>query len=173
MRFSDIKRWFRARSTEMQLSSLAVGMNSSVDLARDLHVLFLDYDIRNIADVEESVRELQSFWRLGEARIFKTRNGFHVFFFYDIMPYERARMIVGFAKFVDPLFKQISYYYDHKSIRVAGKYQHRDIRFVKRIDGVRIPSSVERQLGDMKAAEHSFFLDNLKISRETGDIKKR
>jgi hypothetical protein len=141
------------RKKDMYLREFAVGMNSDVDMSKDLHILFLDYDKVSLAEVEESVIECQQFWSLSDCFIYKTRNGFHAYFYYDIMPYSRIKLIIEYAKYVDDMFKYISKYYTYKTIRVAGKYKERDISFVKVILGKRIPTAKELELGDMKRKE--------------------
>jgi hypothetical protein len=143
------------RRKEMEIRSLAVGMNSTVDITRDLHIVMMDYDIAEKAKVIESVRELQKFWRLSDCELFRTKHGYHAFFWYDHVPYGRLKMIIEFARYVDPLYKAISALYDHKTIRVAGKYPERDIVASGFIIGSRRPSVEEKELGDMKRMEHT------------------
>lgn len=141
------------------LRDFAIGMNSEVDIKRDLHILFLDYDGIELQDVEDSVRECQGFWNLSDAYIYKTRNGYHAYFFYDIMPYSRVIMIVNFARFVDDMFRYISRYYDYKTIRQSGKYKERDISFVEVIKGKRAPTVWEAEIGDLKRKERGYLGD--------------
>lgn len=152
------KQWLKMSKQEMQLRSMAIGMNSTVDITRDLHIIMLDYDIDDIDKVEESVKELQEFWHLGDAEIFRTRNGHHVYFWWSFAPYSRVRLIIDYAKYVDPLYKYISRYYDHKTLRVVGKYKERDICFVETIKGKKRPTFEEKDLGDMKREEHNIML---------------
>ena len=152
------KTWLRLRKNEMDIQSVAIGMNSTVDHTRDRHIIMLDYDEVTLEEVKYSVDELQTFWKLGQADIFKTRNGFHVFFWYDIVPYERLKMIIHYARDVDPMFKFISQYYDRKTIRVAGKYQEKDIEYVETISTGRRPSEIDAMIGDLKKNEHASLL---------------
>lgn len=153
----SFRQWLRLSRQEMELQSLAIGMNSTVDLTQDLHIVMLDYDIHDIEKIVESVIELQGFWNLSDAFIFRTRNGHHAFFWYDQVPYGRLKQIIEYARYVDPMFKYISRFYDHKSIRVAGKYRQKDIRFVRTIVGRRQPSEAEREIGSMKMREHELL----------------
>jgi hypothetical protein len=146
------------RKQEQQMRSFAIGMNSTVDIQRDLHIIGLDYDILDLKLVEESVIEVQQFWCLTDAYIFKTKHGYHAIIFHSLVPYERLRQIVDFAKFVDGMYKYISRYYSHKTLRVAGKYKERDIHFEKIIKGVREPSEEEFELGEMKRREHASMI---------------
>jgi hypothetical protein len=138
---------------ESVLKEMAIGMCSDVDFKRDLHIVFLDFDEVSLEEVEESIIELQQFWNLSDCFIYKTRNGHHGYFFYDFMPYSRVKLIIDYAKYVDPMFKYISRFYDHKTIRVAGKYKEHDIFFVKMISGKRSPSLKEVEIGNLKRKE--------------------
>jgi hypothetical protein len=149
--FEDVK--------DVELRSAAVGMNSYVDKGDDLHILFLDFDIVDEYKVKTSIREVQRFWGLSHCWLFRTRKGFHAFFFYDIMPYGRVRMVIEFARFVDFQFKYISRFYDYKTIRVAGKYKDKDIRFFDLLRG-REPSEAEVAVGDLKKREHFLLLQS-------------
>lgn len=143
---------------ERQVRSFAIGTNSTVDIHQDLHIVMLDYDIKDIQKVEESIWELQEFWQLSDAYIYRTRNGHHVFFWFDHVPYSRLKMIIEYAKYVDPLYKYISRYHDHKTIRAAGKYRHKDIIFLKKFAGKRTPTDEEFARGRLKQQMHEDLL---------------
>lgn len=155
--WKGFKQWLRFRKQEMQVRNLAIGMNSTVDMTRDRHIIMLDYDQVMVEEVRASVEELQLFWGLSDCDIFRTKNGFHAFFWYDVVPYDRLKMIINYARDVDPMFKYISRFYDHKTVRVAGKYKDRDIEFIERIAGPREPTAEERELGGMKKQEHKML----------------
>jgi len=138
---------------DAKLRDFAIGMSSEVSIDKDLHILFMDYDEVTIEEVEESVKECQEFWNLSDCFIYRTRNGFHAYFFYDIMPYTRVRMIINYAKYVDNMFRFISRFYDYKTVRLAGKYKKQDIKFEKIIKGKRSPTLIEAELGDLKRKE--------------------
>ena len=139
------------------MREFAIGMNSDVDSKKDLHILILDFDEVTVDEVNESIKELQNFWSLSDAFIYRTKNGFHAYFYYDIIPYTRVRMIINFARFVDPMYKFISRFYDYKTIRVVGKYKERDIFFEKIIKGERDPSLREVELGNLKRKEREYL----------------
>lgn len=164
-----IKDWRKADRQLQELRSVAIGMNSGVDIVRDAHIIMLDYDIGALDVVEHSIKELMEFWGLSDAWIFKTRNGFHVFFWYDQIPFSRLRMIIEFARDVDPMYKYISKFYDYKTIRVAGKYKEKDIKFVKRLSGRRLPSQDELVIGEMKRKEHISLLE---IEVQYGEVNR-
>jgi hypothetical protein len=121
----------------------------------DLHIVMLDYDVNDRQIVVESVEELQEFWKLSDAYVFKTKNGYHVFFWFDQCPYERVRMIIDYARSVDPMYKYVSRFYAHKTIRVKGKYEIRDIAFEGVIPGKRDPTDDEWEIGELKRIEHA------------------
>jgi hypothetical protein len=146
----------RHQKQEMLLQSAAIGINSTVGV--DAHIVMLDYDEKNIEKIIHSVIELQEFWNLSDAFIYQTRNGHHVMFWYDIVPYGRLKMIIEFAKYVDPMYKLISKFYNHKTLRVAGKYSERDIFFLDKIEGDREPSTEEMEIGNLKMREHKAWL---------------
>lgn len=151
---SGFRRWKRLRTQEQLLQSYAVGINSTVDVRNDLHIVLLDYDVTDVERVICSVRELQEFWNLADAQLFKTRNGYHAIFWYDQVPYERLKMIVDYARDVDPMFKYLSRFYQHKTLRVAGKYKELDVQFERTLTGKRKPSALELQRGALKMREH-------------------
>ena len=158
--FFNFIKWRNALQSESMLHSMAIGMNSTVDQIANIHIIMLDYDIHDIEKVRFSVKELQDFWNLSSADIYRTRNGHHVFFWYDQIPYERLKMIIDFARYVDPMYKYISKFYTHKTIRVSRKYRLRDIFYVESIPGTRTHSSDEQSLGDLKKLEHSSFINS-------------
>ena len=145
------------RREDAELRNFAIGMSSEVNIKKDMHILFLDYDQAELSDVEESVRECQEFWHLSDCFIYKTRNGYHAYFFYDIMPYSRVLMILNYAKYVDDMFRFIGRYYDYKTIRQAGKYKKPDISFITTIRGPRMPTEQELELGDLKRKERGYL----------------
>jgi hypothetical protein len=150
-----IRAALRHRRNELEMTKFAVGVNSTVDWVDDLHVVMLDYDTESKEKVVESVRELQAFWALADVCIYRTKHGFHAIGWYDHVPYERLRMIVDFAKYVDPLFKHITRRYDHKTLRVVGKHKERDIEFVDVVPGVRTPERTEVERGELLRRNHA------------------
>jgi len=153
--FKDIYRYLQ--NEDEYIKAMAIGMNSYIDREADEHFLFLDYDIKDEFKIESSVQELQRQFNLSHAFIYETSKGYHVFFFYDNdLPYSRIRLLISYAKFVDPLFKLISKYYNHKTIRVAGKYKIQDIRFKKTIKG-RNPTREEFSIGEIKRREYNML----------------
>ena len=144
-----LRKVWRHRNDELVVRYTAVGMNSTVDAERDRHVLLADYDAVPLERVIDSVKELQRFWNLSDAYVFRTRNGYHIMWFYDIMPFGRVKLILEYASWVDPMFKFISRYYNYKTIRVQGKYPEKDIRFVGIVYGDREPTQEEWDIGEL------------------------
>jgi hypothetical protein len=164
---NDFKKWMKLRRHEMDIRNFAIGMNSTIDVTKDLHVLFLDYDTKDELRIGDSIREIQLFWNLSHAFVYETKNGYHCIFFFDIMPYERCRMIIDYADGVDHMFKYVSRWYAHKTLRVVGKYNWRDIRFFDILPGSRLPTLREREFGIMKYREHCCLLSDDVIVEES------
>jgi hypothetical protein len=146
------------RKQEQELTAFAIGMNSTVDITQDLHCILMDFDITDQEKVENAVIEAQQFWALTDCYLFSTKHGFHAIIFHSLVPYSRLRMILDYTLHVDPMFRYISRFYDHKTIRVAGKYKEKDIHFVKVIKGVRKPTKEEFELGELKRLEHQSMI---------------
>ena len=157
-------RWRRKRKKEQQLQAMAIGVNSSVDLTQDLHIVMLDFDMIGREKVVESVREVQEFWKLSDVTLYRTRHGYHAIAWFDHVPYERVRQIIDFTRYVDPMFKYIGRYYDHKTLRAAGKHEERDIVIDSVLPGVRVPTPEEVERGSMKRKEHEALLKSDRIS---------
>jgi hypothetical protein len=148
-------RYFKQE--DMYLSAMALGMNSYVDIENDKHMLFVDYDIKDYGRVHNSIKDLQGFWSLSHAFVYATAKGYHAFFFYDNdLPYSRIKMILDYAKDIDPMYRFISRLYDHKTIRVAGKYKEQDIKFHSVVKG-RTPTADEILVADAKRKEYSLL----------------
>jgi hypothetical protein len=58
------------------------------------------------------------------------------------------------------LYRYISRFYSHKTLRVAGKYKERDIVFLKVMPGCRLPTRKEREMGMLKYKEHCAMSGN-------------
>lgn len=151
-------RWRDKRTYEVELQKMALGITSETDGENDEHIVMLDFDTKDIVKVTRSVEEVQEFWNLSDAFVYDTKNGFHVLFYFDQVPYERCRMIIDYARGVDPMFKYISRMYHHKTLRVRGKHGKQDIRYHMMIKGKRVPSKKEVDIGELKRTEHLSML---------------
>jgi hypothetical protein len=166
--FLEFRKAWHLRGAELEFSNFAVGVNSTVNLQEDLHLVMLDFDIDDLDKVRDSVRELQEFWKLTDAYVYKTMHGYHVIFWHSHVPYTRLRQIIDFAKFVDPMYKYISQQHNHKTLRSRGKYENQDIVFERIIPGVRNPSKRELELGELKMKEHADLMkiEDMKVRRK-------
>jgi hypothetical protein len=160
--WSSVRLWWAARESERKLQHLAIGVNSTVDIENDEHVVMLDFDTADLEKVRRSVKELQEQWNLSSACLYRTKHGYHAIFWYDQVPFERVKMLVNYARYVDPMFKYISRYYDHKTLRVAGKYAKGDVVFDRVVPGKRPPSKQELVRGEMKRKEHAALMGGVK-----------
>jgi hypothetical protein len=159
--FRKFRKLWKRR--EQDLSQFAIGVNSTVSIQEYLHAVFLDYDIQDMDKIRESVKEVQRFWNLTDAYLYRTTNGYHAIIWHSHVPYGRLKQIVEFAAYVDPMYKAISNQYWHKTLRVAGKYAKQDIVFERIMPGVRKPSEDEWSRGEMKRKEHAQLLQISKI----------
>jgi hypothetical protein len=157
---SGFRKWLKLREQEKEFHALAIGITSSVDYAEDKHIILLDYDVKDFKKVVESVVETQNFWNLSVAFVYRTKNGYHVIFYFDQVPYTRLKMIIDYAKYVDNMFRYISKFYSHKTLRVVGKYKRKDIKFFKYIPGCRFPNKLELEQGLLKYREHCMMSGN-------------
>lgn len=149
---------------EIRKQHYALGINSYVDKDKDLHIIMLDYDTNNFKEVLEDCKELTKFWKLSDFEIYTTKNGYHIFFWWDIVPYSRLKMIIDYSK-CDSAYKYISKFYEYKTVRCLGKYKDRDIKFVGRFSGVRSITKDDKELGDLKRKEYQ-LLKQQKIFNE-------
>lgn len=140
---------------EIKQMNYAVGLNSHIDIEKDKHMLFLDYDNNDFNFVLKDVRELVDFWKLSDYEIYKTRNGYHVFFWYNNdIPYSRLKMIIDFSR-CDVMFKYIRKNFNYATLRASGKYVDNDIEWVGKFMGLRKPLSTQRDLGNLKKQEYN------------------
>jgi hypothetical protein len=150
---------------EIKQRQFAIGINSFIDKEKDRHMLFLDYDTNNLNEVLDDCNELSNFFNLSDFEVYRTSNGFHTFFWYDnSLPYSRVRMIINYSR-CDIMFKYISKLYDHKTVRVSGKYKVRDIFYCGKFSGHRTPTNDERELGELKKQEY-LSLKKLKLFQD-------
>lgn len=170
--FRKFLKWWRMRNAHKEMQSVAIGMNSTVSFEKDRNILMLDYDTKEEKDVIQSIKELQEFWNLSDCYLYGTENGYHALFYYDIIPYERCRMIIEYAREVDPMYKYISRYYSHKTLRIAGKHKG-DIKFKLLIPGIRVPTKEEREIGNLKKKEHKLLLLKQHISESEKEVLRK
>jgi hypothetical protein len=142
------------RATEVKQRSYALGFNSYTNVEKDQHMLFLDYDVDVLGFVIDDCNELCTFFNLCDFEIYKTKKGYHVFWWGDNnLPYSRIRLIIDYSR-CDIMFKYIRKYYKYATIRAVGKYKEPDIHYVGRFKGKRTPSPKEREIGGLKKREY-------------------
>lgn len=150
---------------EIKQRQLAIGINSFIDKERDCHMIFLDYDTLDLGFVLNDLNDLSRHFHLSDFEIFRTSKGFHAFFWYDNnIPYSRLKMIIDYSR-CDIMYKYISKFYDHKTIRASGKYVISDISFIGKYSGKRIMTNSERELGNLKRKEY-IELKKIKFQEE-------
>jgi hypothetical protein len=91
------------------------------------HLPMFDYDGKNIKTrVKKEVKELQKQFGLGDATIYETRRGLHVYFFSNIVEWDQYQAmleIVGCCKG----FKKSTVRNGYATLRVSAKYTEFDI----------------------------------------------
>lgn len=103
--------------------SLAMGNYVMVN-SKKHHYPYLDYDKKHINGVEKDTEQLQKKFRLGNAVITKTQNGFHSSFFWDNnFLLKKIKEIRKASKLADKDFINLN---TNRS-RISG----RDLRFFK------------------------------------------
>jgi len=144
---------------EIKERQYALGMTSYIDKDKDIHIPILDYDCKELNKVLDDVNELMNFFNLSDYEVYETKQGFHIFFWYDHISYSRLRMIINYSNLIDPLYKYLSSRYDKKTIRAAGKYKRQDIHYIGKFTGKRTPTKSERELGELKKQEYLLLKD--------------
>ena len=153
-RFRQAMRLVKRDKDEIDLRGVALGMNSFIDQKNDVHCVLLDYDTSNDLFVMADVCEIMEHFKLADCELYETAQGFHAIFFYDHIPYSRLVQIINFSR-CDEQFKNISRYYNHKTIRSAGKYRQLEIKFFKEIlSPFRRRTDHEMRLGLLKKEEY-------------------
>jgi hypothetical protein len=152
---------------EKQERQYAIGISSYLNKGdkNELHVVILDYDMKDFSKVLKDVNELVKFFNLSSYECYSTRCGFHIFFWYDHVAYSRLKMIINYSNYIDPLYKFISTKYDTKVLRASGKYKDNDINFIGYFNGVRTATKDERELGNLKRKEY-IELKKIKFQEE-------
>ena len=140
-------------TSEQDMRDFAVGFNSFINKEQDLHIIMLDYDIKDLNFVKADASEITEHFKLSDFEIYKTQNGYHCFWFYDFYPYSKLRLLIEFSR-CDNQFKYISRFYDHKTIRVAGKYKNLDIKFIGKFAGIRKATPYQMEIGNLKREEY-------------------
>lgn len=147
---------------DIKQRTYAIGITSKI--GEDRHIVILDYDTLNLQFVLYDLKELCDFFNLSEYEIYETKKGFHVFFWYEDIPYSRLKMIINFSR-CDESFKYISRFYEWKTVRCSGKYKIKDIHYIGKFKGKRTPKKEERELGELKRKEY-LLLKNQKILKD-------
>jgi len=157
---------------EIKERQYAIGINSFINILKDRHMLFLDYDRElNFKEALDDCEELCNFFNLSDYEIFSTGGGgYHIFWWYDNnLPYSRVKMIIDYSR-CDNMYKYISRFYDHKTIRATGKYiknKYNDLKYVGKFSGKRTPTAEQRNLGELKRKEYlllkeqNFFIEKV------------
>lgn len=129
---------------------LATGITNKV--GKDLYYLVLDYDTKDYAAVTSDISMLQTNCGLSEATVYETHSGYHAHFFYDNrLTKERIDEILATSNVIDKKFitgwNERTAKGEGVTIRLSGKYDSPDLRYVQDISGSREPTMVEKSVG--------------------------
>jgi hypothetical protein len=109
-------------------AAIAIGTSSLVNSRHNLHSVFIDYDGKNKEEVVADVNKLINRFHLRNASLFKTCNGFHAIFFYDVREWDEVKKIIRASK-ADWRYKSFCDEYGRVFLRIAGKHKQFDIRY--------------------------------------------
>lgn len=100
---------------------------TSIDCDSGLHMPMFDYDGKNIkTKVKKDVKQLQSVFKLGNATIYETRRGLHVYFFSDMVCWADYRKMLDAVNCCKG-FQQSTENHEYAVLRVSAKYTEFDI----------------------------------------------
>jgi hypothetical protein len=100
---------------------------TSMDSGTGDHMPMFDYDGKNIkTKVKKDVKQLQSKFKLGDATIYETRKGLHVYFFSDLVSWDTYREMMESVNCCKG-FKRASNNHGYSVLRVSAKYTDFDI----------------------------------------------
>jgi hypothetical protein len=110
-------------------AAIAIGTSSLIDSKQNLHIPYLDYDNKTIEEVATDLQKLTKRFQLRTGYIFKSHNGFHAIFPFDVRSWKEVKNIIRNSR-VDWRYKSFADEYGRTFLRVAGKYKKFDIKFV-------------------------------------------
>lgn len=146
------------------MSTFSIGTWVSNKIANNEYFLVFDYDNVDKLSVVKEIEKLQKQFNLSDAQIFKTNNGFHVYYFYDnSLSAEQIKKIFSASEFVDhhfvSNFETLSKEWLGVVIRTGGKYENNDIIPADNISG-REPTLIEKSVGETIRNLVSYQLNN-------------
>lgn len=111
-----------------------IGVTSFSMLPRDqynyLHMPMFDYDGKNVrAQIRKDVKALQKDYGLGNAWVYETQRGFHVYFFCDAVKWDKYASMLKMVKACDG-FKNAALNRGYAVLRVSAKYTNFDIELL-------------------------------------------
>jgi hypothetical protein len=125
-RYGEVANW-RANCigiTSMYFGAYAQRMGGGV------HMPIFDYDGKNVkTQIRKDVKMLQDQWKLGDAWIYETRRGFHVYFFTDMVPWRQYHEMLENTHCCRG-FKRAAMARSYAVLRVSAKYTEFDINFL-------------------------------------------
>lgn len=106
------------------------GIGGTTGSGAHYHMPMFDYDGKNIRTrIREDVENLQEKWNLGDAWVYQTRRGYHVYFFTDTVDAKTYGEMLNGARCCKG-FKAAAQRSNGSVLRVSAKYTEFDIEFL-------------------------------------------
>ena len=107
--------------------SWCIGAISWVSSSTNRHMPMFDYDGKNVkTQLKKDVKLLQERYALGDAWVYHTKRGFHVYFFTDLVPWDEYWAMLCETKCCKG-FRTAAKRHNYGTLRVSAKYTKFDI----------------------------------------------
>jgi hypothetical protein len=121
-RYGEVANW---RANCIGTTSMYVG-----GAKMSSHMPIFDYDGKNIkTQIRKDVKALQDQWELGDAWIYETRRGFHVYFFTDAVSWRSYQEMLNSTHCCKG-FRRAGIERGYSVLRISAKYTEFDINFL-------------------------------------------
>lgn len=125
-RYGEVANW---RANCIGITSMYFGAYAQ-RMGGKIHMPIFDYDGKNVkTQIRKDVKMLQDQWKLGDAWIYGTRRGFHVYFFTDMVPWRQYHEMLENTHCCKG-FKRAAMARGYAVLRVSAKYTEFDINFL-------------------------------------------
>jgi len=115
------------RQNVIGITSMYFGSSKEMRLPGGAHMPMFDYDGKNVkTQIRKDVKALQNKYKLGDAWVYETRRGFHVYFFTDIVSRDAFYEMLGEINCCKG-YKRASHNRGYAVLRVSAKYTDFDL----------------------------------------------
>lgn len=139
--------------------SIALGISSRVT-ADGLHIPMIDYDEKNYVKVYFDCIKLIKVFKLSDCFVYKTKNGYHAIFYYDLMSWDKAYKIILRSN-CDWMFKSLTGKFKKAVLRVGGKYTEPDIQPYSIISSPYRPAEIYQEFGQSLINVRKEYIEGL------------